>query len=296
MSISLSEVIENNLVPHEILECIPNEGKCEFCDSEIEFTDTLVNIYCPNRYCGAKIGARLEFMAKAMQVDGWGKSNCRTVCSIFNLKSPYQVFLLEGKSCDSVAAFEKKVNSICDRNKRKLQLWEVVRLGSLPGIDGIAFKIFDGYKTIADAYKDIETYQVPFISNKLGMNESETAVLAVKIYNTLIEYKGELEFAETMFEIYKAEGTNLNIVITGNVSGKGYATKAEFISKIKLITDGVFNIIRQGGVNKETDILISDTEEHSDKYEKALKLQSKGHKIKIMSSTELLEKIRSQSI
>lgn len=273
MSITIQEVIDNELLDDDIIDCIPHE--CEECGSEIEFTDTLKQIYCPNRMCALKVAARLEALAKKMKVDGWGYSTCLAVVRYFNLKSPYQVFLLnEYHECPDVAAFKKKVAAITDSSKRRVKLWECVTLAGIPSIDTIAYKIFDGYKNLDEAYKDIEKYQVPFIAEKLGIKNSDTGVMAVRVYNTLIEYKNELLFGESKFNIYEAEGEKLKIAITGGVYG--YKNKSEFISYINSRYNGIINATLMNTVTAQLDILIADGDTSSNKFVKANKLNESG--------------------
>ncbi len=285
MGITVSEVIQNNLISDDIMYYIPTE--CEYCGSEIEFTDSLRQIYCPNRYCTVKIAARLEAMAKAMKADGWGESTCREVCRRFGLKSPYQVFLLEGKSCDTVAAFEKKINSISDAERRRVKLCEVVKLAGIPSVETIAYKIFDGYKDLESAYEDIEKMQVPFIAERLGLRNADTGVLAVNVYNNLIEYKTELLFGDTQFEIYEPTGMNLCIAITGGV--RGYTNKSEFIRYINKRYDGVINAMLMNSVTSRIHVLEADGDTSSNKYRMARRLRDKGYNIMITESNQLIQ-------
>lgn len=285
MGIAVSDVIQNNLISDDIMYYIPI--KCEYCGSDIHFTDSLRQIYCPNRYCAVKVAARLESMAKYMKADGWGESTCREVCRRFHLKSPYQVFLLEGKECNTVAAFGKKMKSICETEKRTVTLWEVVKLANIPSVETVAYKIFDGYKNLSEAYNDIEKMQVPFIAEKLGIKSSDTSVLAVNIYNTLIEYKSELLFGETKFHIYEPKGMRLRIAITGGVDG--YTNKSQFISYINNRYDGVVHAVLINSVSSNIHILVADSDTSSNKYKTACRLREKGHKIMITDSGGLIE-------
>lgn len=288
MGISRYDVEVNELISDDILEYIPDT--CPECGSDIEFTDTLKSIYCTNSRCPAKIAARLESMAKAMKAEGWGESTCLEVVRNFKMISPYQVFLLEKQgvtSCPNVSAFIKKIESICDMERRKLKLWEVVRLGGIPGIETTAFKIFDGFNSISEAYEQIETQQVPFIADRLGLKNSEGGVMAVSIYNTLIEYKQELLFAETMFDIYAPKGEKLVFVITGGVNG--FRNKSEFIDYVNNRYKGKVDAVLLNSVSANVDYLISDGDRESNKMKAAMKLVNKGAKIKIVDSTEIIE-------
>lgn len=289
MGITRQEVIDNELMSEDIIEYIPET--CPICGSDIEFTDSLKQIYCTNKRCSLKIAARLESMAKAMKADGWGESTCLAVVEYFKLVSPYQVFVIgeKGLSCPDVSAFSKKIASICDPEKRKVKLWEVVRLAGIPSIETIAYKIFDGYSSLEEAYEKIETLQVPFIAEKLGLRNADTGVMAVNVYKTLIEYKDELLFGESKFDVYIPTGMPLSIAITGGVAG--YHNKGEFIQYINNRYSGKVNAMLMNSVTSQVDYLVADNDTSSNKYRTAMRLKDKGSKIEILSSQELIREL-----
>lgn len=275
MGISYETVFNNQLISEDVLSIIPKY--CE-CGGEIEFTNSLSQIYCSNARCVYKIASRLEAMAKAMQVDGWGYATSLEVCRFYKLTSPYQVFILQdalnkGVSRPSVAALDKKVEAITSSQARNAELWKMVKYGNLPRIDTIAYKIFNGFESIEEAYKKIERDQVSFVAERLGIGSSEASVMAVNVYNILTEYKSELEFGETMFRLKKAEGDTILIAITGGVIG--YSNKSEYISYLNMRYGGKINAIMANSVTSETDILINDRGEKSGKMKSALRVNDK---------------------
>lgn len=287
MGITLQEVIENGLLSDDVIDIIPHE--CE-CGAPIEFTDSLRQIYCTNPQCTYKVASRLEAMAKKMKADGWGESTCVTVCKEFNMISPFQVFLLpkmiENGCTSSVSAFEKKVNSICDEEKRKIELWKVVEYAGIPSIETIAYKIFGGYKNFTEAFTDIEAGQVPFIANKLGLKNAETSVMAVNVYNALIRYKTEILFGEKQFDIYEPSGETLYIAITGGVSG--FHNKSEFVSYINNRYNGKVNAMLMNSVTTQVAILVADGDTGSNKFKTAVRLNTKNLE-KLLSSGKITQ-------
>lgn len=287
--ITREDVEENELISVEVLEEIPET--CEFCGSPVVFTDTLKQIYCSNPKCKLKIAARLEAMAKNMNVDGFGDSTCLALCSQFGMTSPYQIFLLASKGADEVegvAAFDKKMDAINNSPYRYCELWQMVSYGNIPGIDTIAFKLFSGYGTINEAYADFEKYQVPFIADKLGLKNSSTGVMAVNIYNTLMEYKAELQFGETKFRIKKVDNDRIIIAITGGVLG--YANKSEFINRMNSKYDGKVSLMLKSSVTDDVRYLIheggTNALKPSRKLARALSMKESGHQIEIVNSDE----------
>lgn len=307
MGFSYSEVAETGLIDEEVLENIPSTCDGEYgCGEELEFTDNLTQLYCPNRFCTHKIAARLEAMAKEMKADGWGESTCLEVVKRFKLLSPAMVFFIEKLPAEKypydlkVSAFQTKLANICDPEKRKVKLWEVVKLMNIPGIASNARKIFDGYNTMEEAYDDIESKQIPLIAEKLGMSvKSESGVLVINTYNTLLEYKDELLAAQRHFEIYRPEGRQISMAITGGVVG--YTNKQEFVSHLNRKFKGKCDVVL-GTVNSSLDVLIADNPTNSSKYKSATRINEKasltgGHKIVICTHEEcerLLEELFKQ--
>lgn len=303
MGFTFSEVVENallnpNIVSPEVLEEIPSTCDGAYgCGAELEFTDNLVQLYCPNRFCTHKVAARLEAMAKEMKADGWGMSTCLEVVHKFKLISPAMVFLIEQLPIDKypaelkVSGFQTKLSNICDRSKRRVQLWEVVKLLGVPGVSDIARKVLDGYDNIEEAFEDIEKYQAGLIADKLGLSvKSENGVLALNTYITLIEYKNEILQAVKHFDIYKPVGDSIRIAITGGV--EGYSNKDDFIRHLNIELEGLCNVTLAKGVNAKLDILIVDAgDADSGKFKSATRVNEKaeltgGHKILICDHEE----------
>lgn len=280
MGISFHDVEENQLMSQDVLDCIPHT--CE-CGAPVEFTDSLRQIYCTNPKCFYKVAARLEAMAKKLRgpngetCDGWGESACITVCKEFNLVSPFQVFQLEkfinSDFKSAVPAFDKKVKSICDRRLRKVELWKVAELAGIPSVESISYKIFGGYSDFTKAFEDIEAGQVPFIANKLGLRGAETSVMAVNVYNTLMQYKYELLFGEKQFDIYQPTGKTLYMCITGCVNG--FRNKGEFVQYINNRYDGKVNAMLMNSVTTQVEILVADGDASSNKFKTATRLNKK---------------------
>lgn len=280
MGITLQEAIDNQLISEGVLNVIPHTCGC---GSPIEFTDSLKQIYCSNPRCFYKVAARLEAMAKKLRgpngecCEGWGESTCVTVCKEYKLESPYQVFQLDklvaNGATSSTPAFEKKVASICNPELRKVELWKVVELAGIPSIESIAYKIFGGYHNFTEAYKDIEEGQVPFIAYKLGLKNSETSVMAVKVYKTLLDYKDEILYGEKQFDIYEPTGKTLYMCITGGVNG--FRNKSEFVQYINKRYSGKINAMLMNSVTTQVEILVADGDTGSNKFKTATRLNSK---------------------
>lgn len=303
MGFLYSEVAEYSMMDKDVLDNIPKTCDGAYgCGSELEFTENLTQIYCPNRFCTHKVASRLEAMAKEMQADGWGLETCLKVVKMFGLKSPAQVFLIPSVNAETlalassnIAAFDKKLQSICDPAKRKVQLWQVVKLMNIPGLAMNAMKVFDGYTSMTEAYKEIEERQVPLIMERLGISKNtDSSVMAISIYDTLIEYKDELISAEKRFDIYVPEGEPLKIAITGGVAG--YTNKGEFIKYLNFIGEGKFSISLMNTVSTQVDILVADNDTSSRKFKTACKINEKAgyDKVKIFDGAGCIRYLKQQ--
>lgn len=282
--ITIQDAEDLELISEDVIRELPR--KCE-CGHDLVLTDNLVQLYCPNRSCFLKIGARLEEMAKMIGADGWGSSTCIEVCKQFDLKSPVDIFdddLILAYP-DGVSAWDKKMDNIRVALDKKWELYEVVQLLRLKGIGTIANKLFRGYNSIEEAYYDFESGKATLIAERLGIGKGDESVLAVNVYNTLMESKDELLKAEKIFNIKKSSEKQIKIAITGGV--EGFKSKNKFIERLNELSEDNVTYFLNGTVTQDTEMLICDEgESNSNKYRKA---QSYG--IRIMTSRELIDEI-----
>lgn len=282
--IRIQDAESMELMSESVIRELPR--KCE-CGHELVLTDNLVQLYCPNRGCFLKIGARLEEMAKLIGADGWGASTCIDVCRQLGLSSPIDIFD-DGVSSsypEGVSAWDKKMRNIMVALDKEWELYEVVQLLRLKGIGTIANKLFRGYNTIEEAYNDFENGKAILIAERLGIGKGDESVLAINVYNTLIESKEELLKAEKIFKIKKSSKEQIKIAITGGVDG--FRSKNKFIEKLNELSKEGVTYFLNGTVTQDTELLICDEgESNSNKYRKA-----KSYGIRIMTSHELVEEL-----
>ena len=227
MALTRQEVTAHELINPLVLQEIPET--CD-CGAEIMFTDTTRQIFCSNPRCTYKIASRLEKMAKEMNVDGFGEKNCIKFCKAYKMISPFQIFRLNNRNdldYIGVSAVRKIMDDICNPDRRKVKLWEIVKYCGIPDIDGDAAKIFSGYSSMQEAYSDIENGEVAFIADKLGIRKTETSVIAVRVFNNLMQYKEELFFGEMMFDVIPEVGKTMRIAIHNGVFG--FKNKGQYI-------------------------------------------------------------------
>lgn len=279
--ITYQDVIDNELIDDEILEYIPRH--CE-CGGEIEFTESLKQIACNNPKCFYKVASRLESMCKSLKVDGFGESSCVKICRDLKMISPFQALLIGNRTVDGVSSFKSKIDNLISELKKPMELWEMVALCNIPGIDSISYKLFGKYSSIEDAYKDFEKYQVPYIASLLG---NSGGVMSANIYNMLMQYKAELQFAESECNIKKLNVPKISIAISETPSGFG--TKASYVARLNEILNGKASILLSNTVTKEISYLVCSPTTNTGKFKKANSLISNGANIKIVDSQELID-------
>lgn len=279
--ITYQDVIDNELIDDEILEYIPRH--CE-CGGEIEFTESLKQIACNNPRCYYKVASRLENMCKSLKVDGFGESSCVKICRDLKMISPFQALLIGNRTVDGVASFKSKIDNLISELKKPMELWEMVALCNIPGIDSISYKLFGKYSSIEDAYKDFEKYQVPYIASLLG---NSGGVMSSNIYSMLMQYKAELQFAESECNIKKLNVPKISIAISETPTGFG--TKASYVARLNEILNGKASILLSNTVTKEISYLVCSPTANTGKVKKANSLISNGANIKIVDSQELID-------
>lgn len=279
--ISYQDVIDNELIDDEILEYIPRH--CE-CGGEIEFTESLKQIACNNPKCYFKVASRLENMCKSLKVDGFGESSCVKMCRDLKMISPFQALLIGNRTVDGVSSFKSKIDNLISELKKPMELWEMVALCNIPGIDSISYKLFGKYSSIEDAYKDFEKYQVPYVASLLG---NSGGVMSANIYNMLMQYKAELQFAESECNIKKLNVPKISIAISETPTGFG--TKASYVARLNEILNGKASILLSNTVTKEISYLVCSPTTNTGKVKKANSLISNGANIKIVDSQELID-------
>lgn len=279
--ISYQDVIDNELIDDEILEYIPRH--CE-CGGEIEFTESLKQIACNNPKCYFKVASRLENMCKSLKVDGFGESSCIKICRDLKMISPFQALLIGNRTVDGVSSFKSKIDNLISELKKPMELWEMVALCNIPGIDSISYKLFGKYSSIEDAYRDFEKYQVPYVASLLG---NSGGVMSANIYNMLMQYKAELQFAESECNIKKLNVPKISIAISETPTGFG--TKASYVARLNEILNGKASILLSNTVTKEISYLVCSPTTNTGKVKKANSLISNGADIKIVDSQELID-------
>ena len=275
--IIFDEVREYELIPNEILHYIPET--CEICGKPLEFSDNLTFLACSNEHCPSRVAARIEAMCKFLQIDGFGESTSQTIALKFKLMGPAQLFVVARQiaTLPEVPGWETKRQNILTAQKKELRLWEYVKALSLPGINSTARSLFEGYENLNDFYEDLDEQQVPLVAARMGIKSSlDEGVLAVRIYNTLLEYRSEILGCQQFFTIKKEnkDAVTINICITQKVPG--YTNKPAFIQHLRSLVSDRVNIVQVDRVTEKTHILVGDPNSGTAKMKRAHELNAKA--------------------
>lgn len=243
-------------LPRRFAECLPEY--CESCGAPLVIRETLTGLHCSNPRCVDKIVKRIEMLCDDLNILYFGESTIEKFVEDYHITNPMEIFALEkGMLISRDASPEvsaKIINQIVE--KRRFLLWEYVMYSNMPHIKTSARKIFQGYSSLDEAYRDIENGGIEFIQDKLGIWGSTISVQAMKIYKSLMEYKADLFDTLENVEIINLENTKeLNVVCSDEVGG-GFKKKAEFYDYVKknFGSKAHFNFLPS--VNKSIDYLV----------------------------------------
>lgn len=272
MAITFDEILENDLINKDIINNIPR--KC-VCGSDIAFTDSLRQVYCTNDNCYLKMSLRIKALCNEIGVIV-DDSVCEQLSKDLELESPYQIFLLDqvidnGYNPSNIDKIKKFIKDLKDYNT-KVEPWYAAKLIGIPDIKNVAYKIFYGYNCLDDAYEDIEEGKASFISEKLGIVNVESSVLAVNIYNQLIKYKDEILFGETQLNVYERDNDYIRIVIDGNIND--YKNNSEFVEYLNNRYNSKVSILLTNNISDQIDILVSDRNMPTNKTKAATKINN----------------------
>lgn len=256
MSITFKEADKNGLISSEIIKMIPK--RC-LCGSELTISDSFKTLRCINSNCKQQLVNRIQRTLNKIGI----VINCDDTYILVNklkLISPYQVFDLKKAyenniiSNSDIDSLESIINKLEDFKNKAYKLYEIVELCGIESIELISEKLFRNFNSIDEIYVEIDTAQVSFINERLGINTSDSAIMALEIYNILLDIKEELIYAEYIF---KVEETKNRFVFAFNDNIIPYVNKNELIEYLEY-TYGI-NICYVTVVTDNTDIIVKNS-------------------------------------
>lgn len=244
-------------LPYEFAECLPEY--CPTCGAPLEIRETLTGLTCSNPKCPDKIVMRIRSICTDLNILQFGEKTIEEFVRYHELTNPLNIFELQPGMLLYEGASEELSNKIISQidKKRNFLLWEYVMLANLPDVRTSAQKIFSDYKTLDEAYANIETGGVDFIQKKLGIvADGEVSVQAMKVYKSLMEFKDDLFEDVDNVNIISTEGkVELNVVCSDQV-GNGFAKKKDFYDYINTTFGDKLHVNFLPSVRKDIDYLV----------------------------------------
>lgn len=257
-------------LPQEFLAVLPST--C-VCGSELEISETLTQVSCPNPRCITKVTQRLADLCKYLGILGLGEAKCRQFFECVRIYNPYAIFAWTMNDAPrfqgvfSVEFLQNIHNQLSSH--REFTLPEFVKTGFLPGIQDSAFKLFKDYTSIGAFYADLDAEGIALIARLLGLSQDSASVLST--YETLCVYRQDLIIGEKFVTIRQAVKT-LNVCISTAV-GAPFKSKSDFVAYINSTYADKFhmnwlNAVTQSGCDY---LICADKEAQTSKAVKARK-------------------------
>jgi len=286
MGITLDEALQNEIISKNIIDLLPKKCKC---GARLEFSDSLREIRCTNKKCKQHIIARLSKFVEKTNIS-LSAIDIEDIVEKLKIISPYQVLLLpiafkEENSKVKLLNLHDKNNVLQDienLTSKEYMLYEIIELCGIDNISKIAYKIFNNFDSIDEAYDEIETGQLSFINERLGIKNQDSSIISLEIYNLLLDLKDELIFAETLFKIKGDAREKLNIAFSDNI--QPYINTAELLDILNQNKKFRFNHIVT--INDKTDILVRNANSANSKF-RAARIINDKHIAELMNKGEL---------
>lgn len=289
-------------LPEEFVMCLPD--RCEDCGAPMEISEVLTGLRCSNPKCKSKLVMRIRAICKDLNILSFGESTIEKFIDYYDATNPLDIFELqegmligEGISLDVSTKIIKQI-----KEKDKFLLWEFVQVANIPFVRTSARKIFQGYRNLTEAFKDIEEGGVGFIGNKLGVSkdsDNEVSVQATKVYTSLMTYKDELLEGERNVTIIDVSDIpELNVVCSDQVGGR-FRNKPEFYAFVRKEFDGLVHVNFLTSVSKNIDVLVwagadGSPARYTSKVQKVERYNEKGSDIDIMTGEQFVAELKSQ--
>ena len=182
------------------------------------------------------------------------------------------------------------------KSKKKMQLWEYVMLSNIPFVRTSAQKIFQGYGSLEEAFNDIDSGGFTFIQNKLGLSDTDkiVSVQAIKVYNSLCEFKEDLLEGVKNVEIIDFSNKKTLKVVCSDQVGNGFNKKAEFYAYINNTFADKLHVDFMPSVTKNIDYLVwagadGSPARYTSKVQKVERYNEKGSSIPIVTAQQFID-------
>lgn len=256
MGITISEAIENNLISSECSDILPKKCKC---GSDLEINESLKWLECTSKSCSYSVITGIEKIFNMLDIH-ISEDDIIKIVNKLNIISPYQILILNRGVEKHISNISIDYDKLSEFRNTPHYLYEIVELCGDESIEKIAKTLFFGFNSFDEAYREIETSQVSFIDERLGIINADSMALSYNIYNKLVNLKEQFIFIESELNIRKHEN-KLNIAFSDNVLP--FMNKSDVI--IYLNTKYNYTFCMVTSINETTDILIRNADGNSNK-------------------------------
>ena len=294
----IKENYDSYNLPYSFAEILPEF--CDTCDAPMEISETLTGLHCSNPRCKDKMVMRIKALCNDLGILRFGESTIEKFIDYYSPDSPMDIFELE-EGMDLGEGISPKISADVIKQikgKTVMQLWEYVMYCNIPFVRTSARKIFQGYKTLHDAYKDIEAGEIGFIQDKLGLSRDNVfPVQAMKVYNSLMEFKDDLFSGINNVDIVDMSSKKQLKVVCSSQVGNGFSKKAEFYAYVNNTFADELHVDFLSSVSKNIDYLVwigadGTPATVTNKVSKVMGLNEKGCNIPIVTATQFIEILR----
>lgn len=235
----------------EFLNCLPDYCLDSRCKAPTEMTEVLTSLRCSNPRCPTKIARRLTAITSSLGIKDLGGARANDFISRHCISNPLLIFAYDPEEDGemgysmSLDVSRKIASQFAD--KKSFTLWEYVRLANLPFIQSSALQLFGDYDDLEEAYAQIHSGGVEYIRNKLSISKgskiseedeelgvTDISIRALKIYNSLITFEGDLYQALPFVNIIKTheEGMQTLKAVCSDEVGIPFRTKSDFYATV----------------------------------------------------------------
>lgn len=267
MGIKFNEALRNDIISLKTLKMIPN--KCE-CGHEYELSNSMKTLVCTNKNCKENIVRRVKTFCNKLGLN-IETQDIRDITDKINIITPFQLLIIEDAVEHNIVTesdihdLKDFIQSIKNIKEKEYFLYNIVELCGIKEIEKVAYKIFDGFSSFDEVFDEIESGQIAFINERLGIKSSDSSIISVDIYNKIISLKEELMFAETQLKIKKYDKKILYIAFCDSIIP--YVNKSELIDFLNDRYNYKFVVV--SNINESTDILVKNFDGNNSKYRAA---------------------------
>lgn len=284
-------------LPDTFYASLPTICLEENCGYPTEMLESLTQLKCSNPRCPAKVAQRLLSIVASLGVKDFGEERIKAFINHWGVTNPLIIFAYEPSDGQLAPNISMELSTriyeqICE--KKSFTLAEYVRIANLPNIQTSAGYIFDKYDDIESAYKPIEEVGISYIQKCLGIKkDTETSLMAIKVYESLMTYREDLLSMQDTVNIIKrntGDMISFKACVSGDV-GCGFKTKAEFYRTVNSMSDKL-HVDFLSSANKEIKYLIWAGDRMTNKVMSVKKRVENGEDIKIVNAFEFIEDMK----